>query len=103
MTNVTKILPDDPPSIVAFAKLQIAGHSTQLEKHHYYDALSKRADALYGDTLTREQRFTKTITEDDVGKLLFKALRAAPGVETTTAPGDTPEVENPADFKGRPA
>jgi len=97
-----KVIKDDS-SVLMFAKMQCDGRGTGLEKSDWLKIINGRASDLYGDTLTSAQRFTKTITEDETGRLLYKAMRAAPGFESTSAVGDTPEVEHPDDFKGRPA
>lgn len=87
-----KVIEDDS-SVLMFAKMQCEGHGTGLEKSDWLKIINGRASDLYGDTLTRERRFTKAIVEDETGRLLYKALKAAPGFEVTSAVGDTPELE----------
>jgi hypothetical protein len=74
--NVEKIMPHDS-SIVMFAKMAIAGNPAGHEKSDFFEAINKRSTELYGDSSPRS--FTKTIVDDDVGKLLYKALKVSPG------------------------
>jgi hypothetical protein len=97
-----KVIKDDS-SVLMFAKMQCEGHGTGLEKSDWLKIIEGRSRDLYGDAKTPAIAFTKTIVEDETGRLLYKAMKAAPGFETTSAVGDTPEVEHPDDFKGRPA
>ena len=97
-----KIIKDDS-TVKMFAKMQCEGRGTGLEKSDWLRIIEGRSRDLYGDAKTSAIAFTKTITEDETGRLLYKAMRAAPGFEITSAVGDTPEVEHPDDFKGRPA
>jgi hypothetical protein len=81
-----KILPSDP-SIVMFAKIAVnQGRSPGIEKHGFYDAIMKRADELRADGESRQQAFAKTITEDETGRLLYQAMKIAPGVEVKPTP-----------------
>jgi hypothetical protein len=76
-----KILPSDP-SIVMFAKIAVnQGRSPGLEKDAFYDAIVKRADALRADGESPQQSFVKAITEDETGRLLYQAMKIAPGAE----------------------
>ena len=76
-----KVLPSDE-SIVMFAKIAVnQGRSPGIEKHDFYDAIVKRADELRADSESRQQAFAKVITEDETGRLLYKAMQIAPGSE----------------------
>jgi hypothetical protein len=81
-----KILPSDE-SIVMFAKIAVnQGRSPGLEKNEFYDAIVKRAGALRADGESQQQTFSKVITEDETGRLLYKAMQIAPGSEVKPAP-----------------
>ena len=88
--ELQKILPSDE-SIVMFAKIALnQGRSPGLEKNEFYDAIMKRAEALRADGETPQQAFSKTIVEDEIGKLLYKAMQIAPGSEVKPAPQPAP-------------
>jgi hypothetical protein len=85
-----KILPADS-SIVMFAKIAVnQGRSPGLEKDAFYDAIVKRAEALRADGESQQQAFSKAITEDETGKLLYQAMKIAPGAEVKPAPQPAP-------------
>ena len=84
-----KILPNDP-SIIMFAKMTVNQGRSSLEKHEYYDAIKKRAEALRADGESPQQSFAKVITEDETGRLLFQAMKIAPGSEVKPAPQPAP-------------
>jgi hypothetical protein len=72
-----------------FAKMTVdQGRSPGLDKWAYHDAIVKRAGEIRRPGETAEKAFTRAITEDDDGKLLFKALKIAPGNEVKDAPQD---------------
>jgi hypothetical protein len=102
MTDFAKVIREDPEWVISFAKMQIEGKTTGLEKHDYIAAIERHAAATYGDTMGKERSFAKAIVEDDVGKLLYRALKAAPGSEIKPTP---PSASGDAiqDFVGRPA
>jgi hypothetical protein len=80
-----KVLPSDS-SIVMFAKMAVSqGRSPGLEKDAFYDAIVKRAEALRADGESSQQAFAKVIIEDETGKLLYQAMKIAPGLETKAA------------------
>ncbi len=97
-----KVLPSDP-AIIMYAKIAVnQGRSPGLEKDVFYDAIVKRAEALRADGESPQQAFAKTITEDETGRLLFKAMQIAPGQEVKPAPQETakePEFIGPAHAK----
>ncbi|MFZ3327282.1 MAG: hypothetical protein WA231_15950 [Methylocella sp.] len=76
-----KVLPSDE-SIVMFAKIAVnQGRSLGIEKHEFYDAIVKRADELRADGESPQQAFSKVITEDETGRLLYQAMKIARGSE----------------------
>jgi hypothetical protein len=76
-----KVLPSDD-SIVMFAKIAVnQGRSPGLEKDAFYDAIVKRADDLRADGESHQQAFAKAITDDETGRLLYRAMKIAPGSE----------------------
>ena len=76
-----KVLPANS-SIVMFAKIAVnQGRSPGIEKHDFYDAIVKRAEALRADGESPQQAFSKVITDDETGRLLYKAMQIAPGGE----------------------
>src|ERR1700719_4645314 len=85
-----KVLPSDE-SIVMFAKIAVnQGRSPGLEKDAFYDAIVKRAEALRADGESPQQAFSKTITDDPTGRLLYQAMKIAPGQEVKPAPQPAP-------------
>ena len=84
-----KILPNDS-SITMFAKMAISQGRSSLEKSEYYDAIMKRAEALRADGESPQQAFAKTITDDETGRLLYRAMKIAPGAEVKPAPQPAP-------------
>lgn len=94
-----KVLPTDS-SIVMFAKIVVnQGRSPGLEKNEFYDAIVKRAEALRADGESPQQAFAKTISDDETGRLLYKAMQIAPGSEVKPAPEELakePKFPGPA-------
>jgi hypothetical protein len=85
-----RILPADS-SIVMYAKIAVnQGRSPGLEKHEFYDAIVKRAEALRADGESPQQAFAKTIVEDETGRLLYQAMKIAPGSEVKPSPQPAP-------------
>jgi hypothetical protein len=85
-----KVLPSDE-SIVMFAKIAVnQGRSPGFEKDAFYDAIVKRAEALRADGESPQQSFAKAITEDETGRLLYRAMKIAPGQEVKPAPQPAP-------------
>ena len=79
-----KVLPSDS-SIVMFAKIAVnQGRSPGIEKHDFYDAIVKRAEALRADGESPQKSFVKAITEDETGRLLYQAMKIAPGSRSET-------------------
>jgi hypothetical protein len=78
-------------SIVMFAKIAVnQGRSPGLEKDAFYDAIVKRAEELRADGESQQQAFARTITEDETGGLLYRAMKIAPGSEVKPAPQPAP-------------
>jgi hypothetical protein len=90
MMDFEKIIRDHESLVLDFAKRQVEGERTGLEKHDYLAAIEGRAAKLRADGESKEQSFTKTIVEDEIGKLLYKALKRAPGSEVKPAPQPAP-------------
>jgi hypothetical protein len=90
MTDFEKIIRDHEILVLDFAKRQVEGEQTGLEKHDYLAAIENRATKLRANGESKEQSFTKTIVEDEIGKLLYKALKRAPGAEVKPAPQPVP-------------
>lgn len=85
-----KVLPSDS-SIVTFAKIAVnQGRSPGLEKDAFYDAIVKRADELRAGGESPQQAFSKAIIEDETCRLLFQAMKIAPGAEVKPAPQPPP-------------
>jgi hypothetical protein len=85
-----KVLPSDE-SIVMFAKIAVnQGRSPGLEKDAFYDAIVKRAEALRAEGESPQKSFVKAITEDETGRLLYQAMKIAPGAEVKPAPQPAP-------------
>jgi hypothetical protein len=81
---------DHESLVLDFAKRQVDGERTGLEKHDYFAAIEGRAAKLHADGESPQQAFTKVITDDEIGKLLFKALKRAPGSEVKPVPQSAP-------------
>jgi hypothetical protein len=90
MTDFAKIIRDHESLVLDFAKRQVEGKRTGLEKHDYLAAIEGRAAKLRTDGESPQQAFTKVITEDEAGKLLYKAMKIAPGAEVKPAPQPAP-------------
>jgi hypothetical protein len=90
MTDFEKIIRDHEILVLDFAKRQVEGERTGLEKHDYFAAIEGRAAKLRADGESPQQAFTKVITDDEIGKLLFKAMQIAPGSEVKPAPQPAP-------------
>jgi hypothetical protein len=97
-----KVLPSDE-SIVMFAKIAVnQGQSPGIEKHDFYDAIVKRADERRADSESPQKSFVKVITEDETCRLLYQAMKIAPGAEVKPAPQPAPpSPEEEAQLLGR--
>jgi hypothetical protein len=101
MADFEKIIRDHEILVLDFAKRQVDGERTGLEKHDCLAAIEGRAAKLRTDGESKEQSFTKTIVEDEIGRLLYKALKSAPGAEVKPAPQPaTPSPEEAAKLLG---
>jgi hypothetical protein len=90
MTDFEKIIRDHEILVLDFAKRQVEGERTGLEKHDYLAAIENRAAKLRANGESPQQAFTKVITDDEIGKLLYRALKRAPGDEVKPAPQPAP-------------
>jgi hypothetical protein len=96
-TIFAKLIVDTAPATLeALCKQQIAGKNTELEKHNYIEAIQKRADIMFPTIASPQQRFAKAMTEDDTGKLLYAASKAASGseVDPASATEEDPEIQD---------
>ena len=64
--------------ITGFAKMEIAGHSSGLSRQRFETAIIKRAAEIRKAGESDAQAFTRTITQDDDGRLLYQASKIAP-------------------------
>ena len=90
MTDFEKIIRDHESLVLDFAKRQVEGERTGLEKHDYLAAIEGRAAKLRADGESKEQSFTKMIVDDEIGRILYKAMKIAPGQEVKPAPQPAP-------------
>ena len=67
-----------------------AGALDGVQKYEIMDAIQGRADSIRRDGESDAQAFTRAIVEDEIGKVLFKAMQRAPG------PDHVPQVEKSA-------
>jgi hypothetical protein len=65
-------------SLIMFAKMQIEGRGTGLDKADYHAAITKRASETRRDGETEAKAYTRIVTETDDGRLLLAAYKAAP-------------------------
>ena len=86
-------------NLMMFAKMAIdQGRSPGLNKSVFIAGITLRADAIRKAGESAAQAFTRAITADDVGRLLYKASKVAPGPEIETdAPQDYVE-RKPSDM-----
>jgi hypothetical protein len=91
MTDFAKIIRDHESLVLDFAKRQVEGERTGLEKHDYLAAIEGRAAKLRADGESKEQSFTKTIVDDEIGRILYKALKRAPGSEVVVKAAPPPD------------
>jgi hypothetical protein len=101
MTDFEKIIRDHESLVLDFAKRQVEGERTGLEKHDYLAAIDGRAAKLRANNETKEQSFTKTIVDDPEGRLLYQAMKIAPGAEVKpVAQPAPPSREDAAELLG---
>jgi hypothetical protein len=81
--------------ILMFAKMQTEGRGTGLDKAAYHDAIEKRARDMRRPGESEAKAYTRIVTETDEGKLLFKALKVAPGKEVKDAEQDYAPRDDP--------
>ena len=84
-TSFDKVMHDkQTETSVLFAKMQCAGHFTAIEKSGWIDIINRHSTALYGDASPRN--FTKCITQNEEGRLFYRALKFAEGSEIKPQP-----------------
>jgi hypothetical protein len=82
-------------NLMMFAKMTVdQGRSPGLDKRVFGTAIEKLAEGIRRPGETVEKAYVRAITETADGKLLFKALKIAPGKEIEDAPqDDAPRVD----------
>ncbi|HEY8005701.1 MAG TPA: hypothetical protein VIE66_02590 [Methylocella sp.] len=86
-TAFAKLIMDTAPATLeGLAKAQIAGKDTGLEKCDYIGAIQKRGDLLFPAIASPQARFAKAMIEDDTGRLLYAAMKSAPGADVAPPP-----------------
>jgi hypothetical protein len=95
-STFSKLITDGsaPATLEALCKAEIRGEKTGLEKHDYIAAIQKRGDIMFSSITSPQARFAKAMTEDDTGKLLYAAAKAAPGseVDPASATEEDPQI-----------
>ena len=84
--DFSKALTGDLSVMSFYAKRLLGGGEVAFQKHDFINALQARADAIYPDRLTPQQRFSRCMCDDEIGRLLYKAVKAAGGSEVKTDP-----------------
>ncbi|MFZ0209887.1 MAG: hypothetical protein WAL59_27910 [Roseiarcus sp.] len=87
-------------TIIAIAKNVVErGAPAVFAKSAYITAIATRADAIRKAGESTQQAFARAITEDDVGRLLYKASKAATGPEVEPAEVEPPKQPS---YMGQP-
>lgn len=76
--DFSKALTGDTATMVFYAKRLLGGGETPFTKADFVDAIQARADATL-PKLTPAQRFSRCMCDDEIGRLLYKVMNAAPG------------------------
>src|SRR5580698_1863540 len=92
MTALNTKIERGEPLDLTLAKMTITGDTTTFEKSYFYDLLVKLAEQERSPNETAEQAFSKVLTENKTGQLLYAALRTAPGLEKKEQPAAMPET-----------
>ena len=79
--DFSKALTGDVSVMSFYAKRLLAGGEVAFQKHDFIAAIEKRAAEIYPDRLTPAQKFSRCICDDDTGRLLYRACKAASGSE----------------------
>jgi hypothetical protein len=82
-------------SILAVAKMVANGVNTGLDKAYFHRQCEARADEIRKANESKEQAFARAITEDEEGRLLFKAAQRSKG-------SDVPPRDAPQDYVAPP-
>ena len=78
-------------NIVDFAKLAVErGVSAMLSRQEFEAEIAKRAETIRRTGETKEQAFTRFMTETPEGRVLFKAAKLAPVAEVKAAETKSP-------------
>jgi hypothetical protein len=72
------------------------GHDCGFDRRDFELEIEKRAEAIRAPGESRQQAFTRYATQDETGKLLFKASLKAPPRIVEQAPQDLPARPEPA-------
>jgi hypothetical protein len=81
-------------NLVAFAKIAIdQGRSPGLKKSDFIAGIQKRAATIRKAGETDAQAFTRAMTEDEIGKALYRASKVASGPEVEPVPVE-PRTDN---------
>ena len=80
--------------ILTVTKAVAAGHRAPLyTKADFYAEIGKRAEALRREGETKEQSFTRFITQESEGKTLYTALKRSQGTIEAAAPRQVTKTE----------
>ena len=81
-------------TIVAIAKNVAAGRCTNavFAKSIYHAAITKRANEIRREGRTDAQAYVDCVTDDEIGRTLFKAMRVADGPDHELAPAEQPKA-----------
>jgi hypothetical protein len=89
-------------TIIAIAKNVVKrGAPPVFAKSAYIAAIAKRADEIKKAGESTQQAFTRAITDDEIGRMLYRASKAASGPEIEASPieAPTPSALGPAHAK----
>jgi hypothetical protein len=75
----------------AVEKMVDDGLLDTVEKHNYHDLIKMRAAEIRAAGESDAQAYTRTITDDAAGRILFREMKLAKGTEVKLAPEPEPE------------
>jgi hypothetical protein len=82
VTKGAEIMDRDIENLTVFAKMAISqGRSLGLRKADFIAGVRKRAAAIRRDGESDAAAFTRAMTDDEIGKTLWRASKVAPGPE----------------------
>ena len=91
-TSFDKVMHDKATETATmFAKMQCAGHYTAIEKSGWIDIINRHSTALYGDASPRN--FTECITENEEGRLFYRAHERGRAAPRSSRAVETPEMK----------